>query len=230
MTTAHPTHHAHHHARPVEVPSSGGGLADQLKAATAELHTRAERHPLQGGLLQGRLDIASFAALQSQMDLVHQALEGHIAALRATEPSLGKLVKDYHFRAPLIARDLADLGVDRRSIMPLAPTSALVRAMAGHAARQPVWFVGALYVLEGSTNGAVYIKKALQRAYNIQDSKGLTYLDPHGEAQRPRWAQFREELSALPLDEVQKQVVFQAANDIFLYMIEVMDALTAAKN
>lgn len=235
MTTlGHPHAQPHPHGAGQPAPTGPSGpagpagpvtLADRLKAETADLHTRAERHDFQGGLLRGTLPISAFTAMQAQMFLVHTALELHLTVLRPRDPRLAQLVKDYHLRAPLLAQDLADLGLQTADIQPVAPTSAFIHAMTGHAEDNPLWFVGALYVLEGSTNGAKFILKALQRAYSRPGMEGFRYLDPHGEAQRERWQQFRADLAAMKLAPADEAAVVKAASETFQFIIDVMNAL-----
>jgi heme oxygenase len=164
-------------------------LADRLKAETAAAHTRAERHPFQASMITGRLSAAGYAHWLHQMRIIHAALDHAIAS--APAGSLLSLVANTsHTKAHLIDADLATL----------APVTSAPLAAATHAATlcsTDTGAVGMFYVLEGSTNGGIYIARALQRAL---PTAGTTFLNPYGESLRPRWQAVRDALNTLPTE------------------------------
>jgi len=203
-------------------------LADQLKARTQDLHTRAERHPFQAALMRGQLGRAGLIALHAQLFLLHDALERHLAAARTTDPRLAAVVKDHHFRAGHLHADLTFLGVNPAATPAAEPTRRLIESLPAIARENPLWLLGALYVLEGSTNGAKYIMRAIQKATDLPGPQGLTYLDPHGEAQTERWQRFRADVNALNLQGPEAAAVIAAAEDTFQYMIDLFETLHPA--
>jgi len=215
-------------APPAAVPAPS--FADYLKASTQSLHTAAERHPLQADLLKGRLPLATFAALHAQYLLVHRSLERHLESLRDADESFRAIIEDHHFRVPLFERDVTDLRLDAASIAPAEATRRFIAFLDRAAADSPIALLGMFYVLEGSTNGAKYVAMAMNRAYSLA-GRGISALDPHGEAQHERWTACRAALDAAArtLDESDRAAILDAARATFQYAIDVMDACAAAR-
>lgn len=168
--------------------------SEALKAATGQLHMRAERHPVQFALISGRATVQDYAAYLSQMHWLQEALEGALRELQ--DHSLAAIVRPHHFRAHLIGDDIAALDVEVQGPLPATERACeLMRALLPDA---PEGVIGVLYVFEGATNGGVYIAKAIRRSLALPEARGTQYLDPHGSFQVPKWREFRESLNALP--------------------------------
>jgi heme oxygenase len=206
------------------VPASNS-LPDLLRAATADLHTQAERHPFQAALMQGRLSRDAFGAQITQMWLLHRGFEPVLDAWRATDPAAARLISDHHFRQHLYHADALALGVDTAGALPVPALQAFLADLRTAAAERPWYLAGILYVLEGSTNGAKFIAKALEKAYGLSHSTGLSAQDPHGDEQRPRWQAFRAALADADLTETQRADVLAGANAAFNIVIDMMDEL-----
>ena len=225
----HEVHHAageHGSAARGHTPTTpaGASLHEALKAQTWPLHVRAEQHPFQAGIMRGGVGREGYIAQLEQTLLVHEALESHVARLRRSVPALAAMVRDYHARAPHARADLAALG-GSTSPSALAPTRALIAEIEAAAATKPHALVGYLYVLEGSTNGAKFIAKALAKGLGINDGRGLSYQDPHGEKQRERWAEFKAGLNTLALSGQREGELIGAAESLFAWTIALFDVL-----
>lgn len=173
-------------------------LADRLKADTSAAHVRAERHPFQATMITGRLSAAGYAHWLHQMRIVHAALDRAITTA-APGSLLSKVADSTHTKTHLIDADLATL----------APVNTTPLASANHAASlssTDIGAVGMFYVLEGSTNGGIYIARALQRAL---PTAGTSFLNPYGEAVRSRWQTVRDALNTLPA-ETHDQIIAAA--------------------
>lgn len=198
--------------------SSVGGVLGELRARTRELHTRAERHPVQASLVQGRTDRAGYASYLSQMLCIHRALEAELSrrlgseALAPVEPS--------QFRAGAIEADLAWLGAEAEP-----PVEPVARFAAGVVYESDEALLGMHYVLEGSTNGGRFIASAVRRGLGLEGNEGVRYLDPYGDAQRARWAAFCEALGLTPLDGAAQESVVAGAESMFRLIIDTFDAM-----
>ncbi len=174
---------------PTATPTTPTTLADRLKADTSAAHVRAERHPFQATMITGRLSSAGYAHWLHQMRIIHAALDRAITS--ATPGSLlSKVADKTHTKTHLIDADLATI----------APVTIAPLPSANHAASlssTDIGAVGMFYVLEGSTNGGIYIARALQRAL---PTAGTSFLNPYGEAVRGRWQTVRDALNTLPAD------------------------------
>lgn len=209
------------------VPRRTPGLADTLKDSTRELHVRAERHPFQAALLTGRAGLDGFVALQSQLRLLHEGFEKHLRTAAKADSRIAGLLRPYHYRETLVRDDLAALaGADAERTVALPAVAAFLSPLAVRATEDPCWFIGALYTLEGSTNGGRFIAAALRKSLKL--TSGLSYLEPHGEFQQPRWGEFRAGLDALPLSDHERGRVQAGAADMFAFMIALFDDLTQA--
>lgn len=169
--------------------SAPATLADRLKLETADAHVRAERHPFQASMITGRLSAAGYAHWLQQMRVVHAALDRAITCAPAGS-LLAKVADTSHTKVHLIDADLATLAPVSTSALPAATHAASLSCT-------DIGAVGVFYVLEGSTNGGIYIARALQRAL---PTAGTAFLNPYGDAVRARWQTVREALNTLPGD------------------------------
>ena len=206
------------------VATQPSSLAERLKADTASLHERAERHPAMRGLMTGTMPIAALVMQLGQMMLVHQALEQALRANAGT-PAIAAVYKPYHDRAGKYAADVKALGGNPASI---TATPSTARVIAAIKAAEPTALIGYFYVLEGSTNGAKFIGAALARAYSLLDRRGLSAQDPHGDKQQERWQAFKSGLAGVELTGSQADAVVAAANEQFGHVISLMDEMVAA--
>lgn len=201
-------------------------LADTLREETASLHQEAESHPWQRALLQGRVGRDVFAAHQAQMYLVQKELEASLRQQQAAGGPASRVVQEYHFRQDLLAKDLDVLGAGECA--PAPATAGFLDWMRRAVEAEPAALIGVFYVVEGSTNGAKFIARALERALQLPGGRGLSYLDPHGEQLRTRWAAWRTDVNALDLTDAQRDAVVAAACRTFRFVSELMDELWAA--
>lgn len=75
--------------------------------------------------------------------------------------------------------------------------------------------LGALYVMEGSTLGGLYISKMIAKQLNLQDGKSLSFFDGYGEQTENMWNAFKSTLNEQVVRSEDQAVVIQAANDTF---------------
>ncbi|MFC6646157.1 biliverdin-producing heme oxygenase [Granulicella cerasi] len=102
-------------------------------------------------------------------------------------------------RAPLLERDLAAFG----EAMP-AP-----HFVADASFSTPAGFLGAMYVVEGSTLGGQYIAKHVEPLLGIDAEHGTAYFRGYREETGARWKEFQAALLALP-DDKAEEVIFAA--------------------
>ncbi len=209
----------------MELETRAESLAEELRRATWDLHQRAEKHPGHAALFRAAVPFDFFLDQATQTLLVQRALDAALAEVRL-DPLLAPLVEDYHIRAGLLEADLSACGRDTAAAHPLAATRALL-ARIDEGRTKPEILAGVLYVLEGSTNGAKFIARALRRAYRRDDDSGLRWLDPHGDRQEERWSRFRAALGAARLTAKQRSATIAAARDTFAWTIGVLDELIA---
>ncbi len=158
------------------------GLADRLKAATAQAHRDAEGHRFQRDLVEGRVGPERLFRFQAQMRhlirTIHAALDGaRFAGFR--EAMAGHLER--------LDADLEGLGNGHAPIPPSSALDGFLRDASDAEA------LGAFYVIEGSMNGNRFIRRAVaDRQPEI--AHALRYFDPYGDRQRANWKACRQRI------------------------------------
>ncbi|MHC5109517.1 MAG: biliverdin-producing heme oxygenase [Planctomycetota bacterium] len=194
-----------------------------LRESTWSLHESAENHTFQKALTGGTLGKSSYVAFLEQMLCVHRAVDAGLRRL-AANPRYASVISDYHFREPLIKKDLEFFGVEPSTVKPIAETVSLVGWMED-SARDDCAVLGFHYVLEGSTNGSTYIARSVRQAYELTGEAGTYYLDPHGKEQRPRWQAFKAAMDDIGFDDSECMVLGESAQRMFQGMIDISNGL-----
>ena len=194
----------------------------RLKSETSDLHSHAESRTLQRAIASGEVDQTTFSEYLGQLYHVHSSLESALENSRDKNAAIATLATADRMRVPDLDRDLAFHGVE------------LDQIAAGDAARQfaakveeikaldPVALLGALYVLEGSTNGGRFLARALRESWNL-DGEGLAYFDPYGNEQPQKWAAFRCDMDEASFEADQEEAIIEMAKATFLAIAEVSD-------
>jgi len=212
-------------ASPVAVPKLPLSVA--LKQATADLHTRAEKHPAQARMVGGRATREEYSAFLVQMAALHAYLEPALRELVSGVPALHGVVRPHHFRQAAASADLRALGQQPEQDAPLPATSRFCKRLVALSRHDPVALLGVLYVLEGATNGGRFIAAAVRPALSLPDGIGTAYLDPHGPFQRERWAQFRTSVDEQGLSSAEQAAVIAAAYETFEAVYEILEDLNS---
>jgi heme oxygenase len=162
-------------------------IGDRLKSETAELHTQAEKSPLQAAMIQGRLPREAYASFLGQMLLVHEALDRAVEQAAATHAGVRAVWSPEQKKAALVRQDLAFYGVDASAVKPLPETARVIDLIRTRSVQHPEIALGLHYVLEGANNGNQFIARVIGKVYALQGPDGLRSLDPHGPRQREVW-------------------------------------------
>lgn len=196
-----------------------------LREDTRELHTYAEKRPLQVEFVTGRTTRTRLASYLSQLAHIHKALEDAIRAHIGHE-AIAPLAQHSAQHSTRLIDDVAVLHPEG-SRAPMPGTRALIATLHQNAKHDPATAAGALYVLEGSMNGNRFIARALAKALQLSPTRpGLSYFDPYGEAQPAKWATFREALDAVP--EPYWASVVAGAEFMFRAIADVSDEVHAS--
>lgn len=224
----HPHAHAEMHDRPGVCPfkavNATPSLADALKTRTQDAHTRAERHALQGAMVRGVIKPELYALWLVQMHEIWTALDAGLSRLARNDQRVASMLKPAHEHSPRVAADLTDLGTPRTQ-----PTQAAInfaKRIHDMAQANDVGVLGAWYVLEGSANGGRFIAKAMAKSFG--PSFPLRSLDPHGEAQRELWGQWRAGIDAAGFSMTEQDRIIAVASDTFDAITDVMNEMPQA--
>jgi len=209
------------------MPTDTRPITERLREDTRDLHTLAEKGPLQEALVKGRLGREVYADVLEQMLIVHRALESALEAHRDSVPAIGRVVDPEQYRHAHIEADLRFYGRDTDRIGTVGATSDLVEHIERVARDEPLALLGLHYVLEGSNNGNRFIAKAVAQAYGLDGQDGLRTLLPYGERQPEVWARFKANLAACEFAETEMDTIVAAAKDIFRAIIDIHDELAS---
>lgn len=191
---------------------------DRLKEETWGLHQQAERGNLEQDLVKGKLPREVYRDHLGQRYLIHKVLEARLREARDQEPRLKAIVHDWQFHENDAAVDLKFYGGDPETVQPTPATEKLIKSIQE---ADPISLLGHQYVYEGSNNGAKFIAKALRGAWRLQGLDGTQYLDPYGDKQRERWAEFKSTMEAQEFSQEDGDKIVEAAKATFLQVIEV---------
>lgn len=75
---------------------------------------------------------------------------------------------------------------------------------------------GALYVMEGSTLGGPHIARMIQKKLHTTALTGFSFFESYGADMMPMWDTFKEVLDKQANDEVEQQIILDAADQTFL--------------
>jgi heme oxygenase len=200
-------------------------IMERLKNETRDLHTHAESRALQKRIASGEVDRASFSAYLGQLYHVHRTLETALEKGRGTHPAIAAVATDNRMRVPDLDRDLAFHGVDRADIGAGEAANRFQSQIEETAASNPTVLLGALYVLEGSTNGGRFLARSLRKSWDL-DGDGLSYFDPYGDEQPQRWAAFKRDMDQASFENTDEEAIIEMAKATFLAIAEVSDEIS----
>jgi heme oxygenase len=203
-------------------PTASAGIMGRLKSETAAQHAEAESKPLEAALVAGAIGQDQYKQYLAQRWLIHRELEAATDAALKKDARLQSLGLPDLYQTKNLESDLAQLGVDLKSIQPMKGATRLVAEI--KSAPSPATLMGIYYVFEGSKNGARYIAKALGGRARIT---ALKYLDPHGEAQRGLWMKFRADMDAIAWTPAEQDSMVKAAQATFTSISSLDDEIHA---
>lgn len=174
--------------------------------------------------------------LKEQTFEAHRALENilipHLKAIKTTEDYVKILKWFYHFYAPLEKQILDNLPSEliadylqrRKSELLVNDIQSLTGEVYSpssfHTSARSVNNVaealGVMYVLEGSTLGGNVISKLIMKSLSTSNKANLTFFIGYGNETFAMWEKFKTILNSYPLDNVQKGIVVNSANQTFV--------------
>ncbi|MFG3205455.1 biliverdin-producing heme oxygenase [Streptomyces sp. NPDC048192] len=197
----------------------------RLRAGTRDRHAALERTGFAAALFAGTLPMTRYAAQLAALRMVLSALETELA--RAGAPAVAALWAAEDLRkTPLIERDLRHLALRGAAPgrWPAGRAAAFAADIRTTAAEDPASLLGHLYVLEGSTLGALHLHPHLSRAYGLRGADGIAY---YTSGDRARWARFTARLDeALAAPDAQGRAL-AAALRAYHHTARITESLSA---
>jgi len=206
---------------------SKSSLMQRLREETSDLHSHAESRTLQREIAKGTVDRSTFVAYLVQLYAVHEALESALRDAGDSHPAISALATPDRMRVPDLDRDLEFYGFDRENLEVGEAAGKFVSLVERARSSDPVALLGALYVLEGSTNGGRFLANVLRKSWDL-DGGGVSYFDPYGERQGPMWAEFKREMDAGSFDAHHQDAIVEMARRTFEAIAEVSDEVVTS--
>jgi heme oxygenase len=204
-------------------------LHQRLKLHNAQVHGQLECGAFHNALQGARLPLVSFTTYVRCLAIIHATLEQQLVG--ATDSRVQQILALCPPRLPLLMADIRTLGADKSpSVQPAVMAALKLASTICMHEEGPLEALGYLYVLEGSQNGGVLIKRLAEKAYGIPAATGtaeggLRYFGCHSAQTHSNWGRFVDTLNALSLSEAEVQVVLQASASAFAGLAEVLGAL-----
>ena len=197
-------------------------IHDLLKTKTALLHEQLERLPFFEALETHKLPKLSIVNFLRCLAIVHAVLEGRLS--RIPEHQVFRLHASTSPKLPLLTSDLEVL--DAASVPSIVPAvrSALDYADEILGEADPLNLIGPLYVLEGSQNGAMALKRQYARCLKIPD-ESLSYFGCYDSATAANWDAYLDVLGSLSLGDGQRNGIATSAVGCFEALLRICAAL-----
>ncbi len=182
-----------------------GGVRALLRDATGMQHDQLNRHALLAGLVRPGYPLAKYRLLLQALFRIYTLLEPCLSAF--SKRNFAGL--DYAPRAKLswLQADLNHFAIDWASLEP-ADLSLPHIASVGD-------YVGALYVVEGSTLGGQMIAKCLGQHLGLSADAGARFYSGYGAATASMWRGFIDFAESIAADTAQVTAAQLAAKRIF---------------
>lgn len=187
----------------------------RIKEGTWDMHKQAEGQALEQHLIKGTLPKEKYVENIGQRYLIHARMDSLLRKAREVEPRLAEIVEDCQFHTDSARKDLQFFGIVPEGVEALPATKEFMEVAQQAYDEKPVYLLGIHYVLEGSTNGARFIAKALRKAYALEGMNGTHLLDPYGEQQRPNWMRFVTTANAQEFTEQEMERIIHYARLTF---------------
>jgi heme oxygenase len=191
----------------------------RLRNETREEHVATEETALARAMLQGTLTLAEYESQLFAYHLVHEAIDRSLARSAFARSIAGASVK-----ASRIAADLAALGA-RADVGGCEGAARALVALAQEA--DPAGLLGIVYVMEGSSLGAVVLCRRIKETLALPP-EALTYYSGDGSATLERWAAFGARMNAGLVDDADQERALTAARATFVAIRRLFDAIRPA--
>ncbi|MFF3376996.1 biliverdin-producing heme oxygenase [Streptomyces sp. NPDC002680] len=187
-------------------------VVERLRASTRDWHDALEATPFASAMTAGTLPVERYVGQLAAYRVVLEALEGELGRVPDPSSDAGDAVWSPDLvKLPLIERDLAYFAGLGTVPGPWAAeeADAFVADIRQRAADSDLpALLGYLYVMEGSTLGALFLHPYVTAAYRLPGTDGVAY---YTSGDRDRWARFTSRMNqAFAAPEAQEQVIAAA--------------------
>lgn len=206
-----------------DTDTSVSTVTQRLRSGTRAWHEALERTGFATAMLAGTLPLGRYVGQLAAYRAVLSALEAELT--RATCPSVAAVWSPDLVKLPLLERDLRHFAAARGAVPEPGPAAEeFVGEIRRTAATEPRELLGFLYVLEGSTLGAMFLCRYVTEAYRLTDGNGASY---YGSGDRTRWAAFTGRLDRALGEPAGQERVLAAAERAYRHIALISGELSA---
>jgi heme oxygenase len=183
-------------------------IRTRLRKSTAAVHERLHHHEGFAAVASGTIDLVDYQRLLSRLWGFHYPFETALGQVDR-EQEIGVEFAS-RGRSRMLESDLVALGWDRASVLRL-PQCESLRAPANAAE-----FMGALYVVEGSTLGGIQLARALKAVVAADSGEGRSFFLGYGDRHGAMWRSFLKRLEDCGSSEAEDDAVVEGAIRTFV--------------
>ncbi|MEU6230511.1 biliverdin-producing heme oxygenase [Streptomyces sp. NPDC047042] len=206
---------------PVPVPVT---VVERLRASTRTWHDSLEATPFASAMIAGTLPVERYVGQLAAYRPVLEALEGALAEAEA--PDTTSVWSSDLVKLPLVERDLAyfaGLGTAPGSWAAEAAEAFTAEIRQRAEASDLPALLGFLYVMEGSTLGALVLHPYVTAAYRLSGTDGVAY---YTSGDRDRWARLTARMNRALTDPAVQDRVVAAAHSAYRHAAAITGALS----
>lgn len=203
-------------------------MAERLRTSTRDWHDALEATPFASAMIAGTLPVERYVGQLAAYRVVLAALEDELSRVTglSADPGRPPVWSAELVKLPLVERDLeyfANLGT---APGPWAAEEAEVFAAEMRqrgAVADLRALLGYLYVMEGSTLGALFLHPYVTTAYRLPGADGVAY---YTSGDRGRWARFTARMNQALADPEAQDQVLAAAHGAYRHVTAITTALS----
>jgi len=181
---------------------------DYLKQATRSDHEATESTV---SLMDPALKLSDYVEVLQRMYGAVRAWDDWSAT--HVPAALASLLKGRH-RSPLIESDLIVLNAEIPATRS-GDSASLAAYLEGDEGQRAAAFLGAMYVIEGSTLGGQYIARHAEQTLHLAPGQGDAYFRGYGDRTGSMWRDFKAVLAEVP--EIHTALVVESAKKMFTF-------------
>jgi heme oxygenase len=183
-------------------------IRTRLRNSTAAVHERLHRHEGFAAVAAGTIDLIDYQQLLSRLWGFHHPFEATLRQLNSKR-EIG-IEFEARKRSRMLESDLVALGWDRASVIRLPQCDNL------RAPENAAVFMGALYVVEGSTLGGIQLARALKALLASDSGEGRSFFLGYGDRHGAMWRSFLSWLEDFASSEADAAAVIDGAIRTFI--------------
>lgn len=193
----------------------------RLREETRTWHDALEATSFSLALRERRLPLDRYVGQLAAYRIILDALETRLAA--TDDETVAAVWRPDLAKVPLLDQDLRFFGAGE---LPSETLDVAQRCAAAIHHLDPVALLGFLYVLEGSTLGALDLSRHVRATYRLTGEDGLAY---YGSGDRDRWAGFSARMNSALLREPVRERVLAAAGTAYQWIAVTLTTLEPAQ-